>query len=36
MKLRDIKILGLVVITSLALVAGGCVQKKAVESEPEI
>lgn len=36
MKLRDIKILGLVMITSLALVAGGCVQKKAVETEPEI
>ena len=36
MKFKHVKILGLVLITSLALVAGGCVQKKAVEEKQEV
>ena len=36
MRLKNIKILGLVVITSLALVTGGCVQEKPAEIEQDV
>ena len=36
MKLKSIKVLGLVLITSLALATGGCIQKKPVDTESEI